>query len=156
MTISAHIVGNLVSDPELKFTPNGKAVANTSIAVNHGRKDDSGQWQQTGATFLRISLWGHQAEEAAEKLRKGQKVQAQGRIETRKYATQQGEERESLEMQVFEIGPVLAKFPPKDQQSSGLSGGQQQSGWGTQPAGDTWGGTPSDGGSWGTPGGSPF
>ena len=157
MSITAHVVGNLVSDPEIKFTPSGKAVASTSIAINHGRKDQSGQWQDTGVTFLRISMWDHLAEEAAEKLRKGQKVQVQGRIETRAFE-KDGEQRTSLEMQVFEIGPVLAKFPPKDQRQGGQSqggfaGGQPQSGgWGQQPPAQSgWGGGQPSGGGWDTP-----
>ena len=115
MSIQASVTGRITSDPDLQFGQSGKARATFSIAVNHSAKDQQGNWQDTGATFLRVTLWEHQAEQAAEKLQKGMRVTARGRIETRAYKAQDGTEGTSLEMRVDDIGPALDKYPPKGQ-----------------------------------------
>lgn len=151
MTIQASVVGRLTSDPDLKFTQSGKAVANLTIAVNHRKKDQQGNYQDSGATFLRVSLWEHQAEQAAEHLRKGQLVQARGRIETRQYE-KDGETRTSLEMQVDDIGQLIQKYPPRDHSQSGYGNPGQQN-----PSADPWGSQPqSQQGGWETSDEPPF
>lgn len=143
MSIQAAVTGRLTGDPELRFTPGGKAVAQLSIAVNHRKKNQSGEYEDSGATFLRASLWEYQAEQAAELLRKGQLVTARGRIETRFYKTKDGTEGSSLEMQVDDIGPAIPRFAPKNSTAPASTGG----GWGSST--DSWGGDTSSGGSWG-------
>lgn len=156
-SIQSKVTGRLTSDPELVFGQNNKARASFSIAVDHGRKDQQDQWQKTGATFLRVTLWGYHAEQAAERLQKGQMVIAWGRIETRFFTTKEGEEGKSLEMQVDDIGPALSKWAPKNDGAGGASttggfAGTGGGGWSNEPAQDPWGGQPaSGGGSWGTP-----
>lgn len=132
MTIQASVTGRLTGDPDLQYGQSGKARATFSIAVNHATKDQQGQWQDTGATFLRVTLWEHQAESAAEKLQKGMRVTARGRIETRAYQAQDGSEGKSLEMRVDDIGQALDKYPPKAQNAP-----QPQ-----QPAADPWAAQP--------------
>lgn len=145
MTIQASVTGRLTGDPDLQFGQSGKARATFSIAVNHSAKDQQGQWQDTGATFLRVTLWEHQAESAAEKLQKGMRVTARGRIETRTYQAQDGTEGKSLEMRVDDIGQALDKYPPKGQNAP-----QPQ-----QPAADPWAAQPAtqpqSQGGWDTP-----
>lgn len=145
MSIIASVVGRLTADPDLRFVPSGKAVANLNIAVNHRKKDQQGDWHDSGTTFLRVSLWEHQAEQAAEHLRKGQLVQARGRIETREYE-KDGEKRTSLELLVDDIGPVIQKYPPRDQSQSNFGNPGQQN-----PSSDPWGGQPAQGGGWDAP-----
>ena len=147
MSIISTVIGRLTQDPDLNFSQNGKAYANFSIAVDHNRKNrQTNEWEKTGATFLRVTLWEHMAEDAAEKLRKGQRVIAQGQVVTRFYEDRDGKEGKSLEFSAQEIGPLLDKWAPKDQQpqGGGFGGGQAQS------AADPWGGQPKGGG-WGAP-----
>lgn len=148
MSIQASITGRLTGDPELRWTPGGKAVASLSIAVNHRRKNQAGEYEDSGTTFLRASLWEYQAEQAADQLRKGQLVTARGRIETRTWTDKDGQQRDSLELQVDDIGAVIAKYPPKGQSQPASSPG----GFGGAPQSqsDPWGGQPSGGG-WDTP-----
>lgn len=145
MSATSTVVGNITHEPDLQYGQSGKARTTFSIAVNHSRKNrQTDQWEQTGTTFYRVTLWEHQAESAAEHLRKGQRVIAFGRIETRTFQRQDGTEGTSLELNVTEIGPALNKYPPKDQQSQpgGFGSGQQPQpdAWSQpQPAQDGWG-----------------
>jgi single-strand DNA-binding protein len=102
------VVGNLVADPELRFTPNGAAVANFTIASTARSYDkDSGQWTDGDALFLRCSIWRQAAENVAESLSKGMRVIAQGRLKQRSYETGTGEKRTVFEMDVEDIGPSI-------------------------------------------------
>ena len=145
MSIQASVTGRITGDPDLQFGQSGKARATFSIAVNHSAKDQQGNWQDTGATFLRVTLWEHQAEQAAEKLQKGMRVTARGRIETRAYKAQDGSEGTSLEMRVDDIGPALDKYPPKGQHAP------QQPAQGQQGQPDPWAAQQPAQGGWGTP-----
>lgn len=147
MSTQSSVVGNLTNDPDLQFGQSGKARATFGIAVNHSQKDQQGQWQQTGTTFYRVTLWEHLAEQAAEHLRKGQRVIARGRIETRSFTNKDGQEGTSLELRVDDIGPALAKYPPRDQSQSNFGNPGQQN-----PSSDPWGGQPQSqqSGGWGT------
>ena len=145
MSIQASVTGRITSDPDLQFGQSGKARATFSIAVNHSAKDQQGNWQDTGATFLRVTLWEHQAEQAAEKLQKGMRVTARGRIETRAYKAQDGTEGTSLEMRVDDIGPALDKYPPKGQHAP------QQPPQAAQPQPDPWSTPQPAQGGWDTP-----
>ncbi|MEX3609746.1 single-stranded DNA-binding protein [Rothia sp. LK2588] len=102
------IVGNLTGDPELRFTPNGVAVANFTIASTPRTFDkQAGEWRDGETLFLRASAWKDLAENTAESLRKGMRVIAQGRLKSRTYETQEGERRTSMELELDEIGPSL-------------------------------------------------
>ena len=144
------VIGRLTSDPELTFSQQGKAQAKFSIAENHSRKNQqTGQWEEIGATFYRVTLWEHHAEQAAEQLRKGMRVIAHGRTVTRKYTTKDGTEGTSFELNVDDIGPAIDKYPPKGQQQAAQ---QNNAGWGAQPpAQDPWGAGQPQGGGWDAP-----
>ena len=102
------IVGNLTDDPSLRFTPNGLAVANFTIASTPRIYDrQAGEWRDGEALFLRGSCWREFAENVAGSLRKGMRVIAQGRLKQRSYETREGEKRTTFELEVDEIGPAL-------------------------------------------------
>jgi single-strand DNA-binding protein len=102
------VVGNLTSDPELRYTQNGLAVANFTIASTPRNFDRaSNDWKDGDALFLRASVWREFAEHVAGSLTKGSRVIATGRLKQRSYETKDGEKRTSIELEVDEIGPSL-------------------------------------------------
>jgi single-strand DNA-binding protein len=102
------VVGNLTSDPELRYTQNGLAVANFTIASTPRNFDRaSNDWKDGEALFLRASVWREFAEHVAGSLTKGSRVIATGRLKQRSYETKEGEKRTSIELEVDEIGPSL-------------------------------------------------
>lgn len=102
------IVGNLVADPELRFTPSGAGVANFTIASTPRIFDKTKQeWVDGEALFLRCNIWREAAENVAETLTRGQRVIATGRLKQRSYETREGEKRTSMELEIEEIGPSL-------------------------------------------------
>ncbi|WP_080792008.1 single-stranded DNA-binding protein [Corynebacterium pacaense] len=103
------VVGNLVADPELRFTPSGAAVANFRIASTPRRRDpQTNQWVDGEALFLACNVWRQAAENVAESLTKGMRVIVQGRLRQRSYETREGEKRTVFEVEVDEVGPSLA------------------------------------------------
>lgn len=102
------VVGNLTADPELRYTQNGLAVANFTIASTPRTFDrQANEWKDGEALFLRASVWREFAEHVASSLTKGSRVIAQGRLKQRSYETKEGEKRTSIELEVDEIGPSL-------------------------------------------------
>jgi single-strand DNA-binding protein len=102
------VIGNLTSDPELRWTPSGAAVANFTIASTPRTLDRQTQeWKDGEALFLRCSVWRQAAENVAESLTRGSRVMAQGRLKQRSYETKEGENRTVIELEVDEIGPSL-------------------------------------------------
>jgi single-strand DNA-binding protein len=102
------VVGNLTSDPELRYTQNGLAVANFTIASTPRNFDRATNDFKDGETlFLRASVWREFAEHVAGSLTKGTRVIATGRLKQRDYQTKEGEKRTSIELEVDEIGPSL-------------------------------------------------
>jgi single-strand DNA-binding protein len=102
------VVGNLTSDPELRFTPNGAAVASFTIASTPRTLDRAtNEWKDGEALFLRCSIWRQAAEHVAESLQKGARVIVQGRLKQRTFETREGEKRTVIELDVDEIGPSL-------------------------------------------------
>ena len=91
------IIGNLGADPELRYTPSGKAVANLRVAVNNNRRGPDGEWVEE-TLWLRVEVWEQAAERAAEQLRKGNKVYAEGQLRAREYEGSDGQKRTSLEL----------------------------------------------------------
>jgi len=140
------VVGNLVDDPELRFTPSGAAVANFRIASTPRTFDrQTNEWKDGEALFLSCSVWRQAAENVAESLQKGMRVVVQGNLRSRQYETREGEKRTVFEIQVDEVGPSLRYATAKvtrTQRSGGSSyGGGQQGG---QPGGQGAQGGPSD------------
>ena len=102
------IIGNLTSEPELRWTPSGAAVANFTIASTPRTLDrQSQEWKDGEPLFLRCSVWRQAAENVAESLTRGSRVMAQGRLRQRSFETKEGEKRTVVEMEVDEIGPSL-------------------------------------------------
>lgn len=102
------VVGNLTADPELRYTQNGLAVANFTIASTPRTFDRaSNEWKDGEALFLRASVWREFAEHVAGSLTKGARVIATGRLRQRGYETKEGEKRTAIELEVDEIGPSL-------------------------------------------------
>ena len=102
------IVGNLTADPELRFTPNGVAVANFTVASTPRTFDrQSGQWRDGDALFMRCAIWRDAAEHVAESLTRGNRVVVQGRLRQRSFETRDGDKRTVVELDVDEIGPSL-------------------------------------------------
>lgn len=102
------VVGNLVADPELRYTQNGLPVANFTIASTPRHFDkQSNEWKDDDALFMRCSLWREFAEQVAGSLTKGMRVIASGRLKQRSYQDREGNNRTSIELEVDEIGPSL-------------------------------------------------
>ncbi|MGH3308566.1 MAG: single-stranded DNA-binding protein [Nocardioides sp.] len=159
------VVGNLVDDPELRFTPSGAAVANFRIASTPRTFDkQTNEWKDGDALFLTCSVWRQAAENVAESLQKGMRVVVQGRLKSRQYETREGEKRTVFEIDVDEVGPSLKYATAKvtRTQRSGSGGGYGAQQGGGQPANDPWAtpapqGAPAGGQSggtdpWGAPG----
>jgi len=139
------VVGNLTSDPELRYTQNGLAVANFTIASTPRNFDRaSNEWKDGEALFLRASVWREFAEHVAGSLTKGSRVIATGRLKQRSYETKEGEKRTSIELEVDEIGPSLryATATVSRAANAGRSGAAlgNDEPWGspTAPAADPW------------------
>ena len=156
------IAGNLVDDPQLRYTPTGQAVANFRIASTPRWQDrQSGEWKDGDSLFLSCNVWRQAAENVAESLQRGMRVIVQGRLRQRSYETKEGEKRTVYEIEVDEVGPSLrnasAKFTKSTRstggggfgggQSGGGGGGQSgYGGGGGRPADDPWASSDSGGG----------
>ena len=105
-TNSVTVIGNLVEDPELRFTPSGVAMAKIRVAVNRRWRDQSNEWQEE-TSFFGGTLWREAAENAAESLTKGARVIITGSLEQRQWETQEGEKRSVVELRIDEMGPSL-------------------------------------------------
>jgi len=127
------VVGNLVDDLELRFTPSGAAVANFRIASTPRTFDrQTNEWKDGDALFLSCSVWRQAAENVAESLQKGMRVVIQGRLKQRSYETREGEKRTVVELEVDEVGPSLAFATAKVTRASRSGGGGGYSGGGGQ------------------------
>jgi single-strand DNA-binding protein len=134
MSNNVTLIGNLVEDPELRFTPSGVALAKIRLAVNRRWQKD-GQWQED-TSFFGGTVWREQAETVAESLQKGTRVIVTGRLEQRSWETDQGEKRSVVEIQIDEIGPSLrwaTATVNKTQRSDDWSSNNQQAASATAP-----------------------
>jgi single-strand DNA-binding protein len=152
------VVGNLTSDPELRFTPSGAAVANFTVASTPRQFDrQTNEWKDQETLFLNCSVWRQAAENAAESLQRGMRVIVQGRLKARSYETREGEKRTVFEIDVEEVGPSLKMATAKVTKTTRSGGGQGGGGfsggsddpWATQSAGAGQGGGQASGGGWG-------
>jgi single-strand DNA-binding protein len=96
------IIGNLGADPELRYTPSGKAVTNLRVAVNDRSRGPDGEWVEE-TMWIRVEVWDQAAERAAEQLRKGNKIYAEGQLRAREYEGNDGQRRTSLELRFARI-----------------------------------------------------
>ena len=117
------IIGNLGADPELRYTPGGKAVAELRVAVNDRSKGPDGEWQEETQWF-RVELWEQAAERAAERLRKGHKVFAEGQLRAREWEGKDGQKRTSLEIRFARVQSLERRDPAEGGgYGGGFSGG---------------------------------
>ncbi|PDP87557.1 single-stranded DNA-binding protein [Glycomyces fuscus] len=138
------LVGNLVDDPELRFTPSGAAVANFRVASTPRTFDRaSGEWKDGESMFLTCTVWRQYAENVAESLQRGMRVIVQGRLKQRSYETREGEKRTVFEIDVDEVGPALRSATAKVTKSQRQGGG---GGFGGGGGGGFGGGQPQGGG----------
>jgi single-strand DNA-binding protein len=100
------LIGNLVDDPELRFTPSGVALAKVRIAVNRRWRDQNDEWQEE-TSFFTGTCWRSLAENVAESLEKGSRVIVTGRLQQRSWETQDGDRRSVVEVVIDDIGPSL-------------------------------------------------
>jgi single-strand DNA-binding protein len=159
---SITIVGNLVADPEIRYTPTGQAVATFRVASTPRFLDKTtNEWKDGDSLFLSCNVWRQAAENVAESLQRGMRVIVSGRLRQRSYETKEGEKRTVYEVEVDEVGPSLRNASAKvtrSQRSGGFGGQGGPSGpggqggygggaggraaasedpWATEPAGDS-------------------
>jgi single-strand DNA-binding protein len=128
------VIGNLTTDPELRFTPAGAAVANFTVASTPRTFDrESGEWRDGDALFLRCSVWRQYAENVAESLGRGARVIVHGRLRQRSFDTKEGEKRTVLELDVDEIGPSLRYATAKVTKATHATGGDGSGSWTPEP-----------------------
>jgi single-strand DNA-binding protein len=108
------LVGNLVDDPELRFTPSGAAVAKFRMASTPRYLDkQTNEWKDGESLFLSVNVWRQAAENVAESLQRGMRVIVQGRLKQRSYETKEGEKRTVYEVEADEVGPSLRSASAK-------------------------------------------
>lgn len=141
------VVGNLVDDPELRFTPSGAAVAKFRVASTPRTFDrQTNEWKDGDSLFLTCSVWRQAAENVAESLTKGTRVVVQGRLKQRSYEDREGIKRTVYDLDVDEVGASLRNATAKVTKTTGRGGqGGGGGGWGGggqqgggAPAGDPW------------------
>jgi len=146
------IAGNLVNDPEIRFTSGGQAVATFRVASTPRTRDNStGEWRDGDTLFLTVIAWRQMAENVAESLQRGMRVLVTGRLRQRSYETREGEKRTVYEVEADDVGPSLRSASAKVTRATrtgdgGGSGGRQHAGsrdsapggGGSGPAADPW------------------
>src|SRR5271165_276657 len=147
------IIGNLVNDPELRYTPTGQAVATFRVASTPRFMDrTTNEWKDGDSLFLSCNVWRQAAENVAESLQRGMRVIVSGRLRQRSYETKEGEKRTVYEVEVDDVGPSLRNASAKvnrvarsgsgdggyggGQRGSGGSGGRSSGGQGSAGGGD--------------------
>jgi single-strand DNA-binding protein len=143
------IVGNLVEDPNLRFTASGQAVASFRLASTPRYMDrQTNEWKDGEGLFLTVNVWRQMAENVAESLQKGSRVIVQGRLRQRSYETREGEKRTVYEIEADDVGPSLRNATARVNKTSRGGGGFSGGGTGngdSGPANDPWSTPPSGG-----------
>ena len=136
------IVGNLVEDPNLRFTASGQAVASFRIASTPRFLDKAtNEWKDGDGLFLTVNVWRQMAENCAESLVKGSRVIVQGRLKQRSYETKEGEKRTVYEIEADDVGPSLRNATARvNKTTRGGGGGFSGGGGGDMGSGvaDPW------------------
>jgi single-strand DNA-binding protein len=150
------IIGNLVSDPELRFTPSGAAVAKFTVASTPRYLDKAtNEWKDGDSLFLTCQIWRQAAENVAESLTRGTRVIVSGRLKQRSYETKEGEKRTVYEVEVDEVGPSLRNATAKVTKMTRAGGSGGAAGFSSPTdftADDPWSASPVGGG-WASSGG---
>ena len=113
------MTGNVVDDPELRFTPSGKAVVNFRVASSQRKKTEAGGWVDGDTCFLTVNAWEQQAEAIAEQLQRGSKVVVTGTLRQRDYEDRDGNKRSVYEVQAYDVALVVR--PPKAEREKSTS-----------------------------------
>jgi single-strand DNA-binding protein len=146
------LVGNLVDDPELRFTPSGAAVAKFRIASTPRFLDkQTNEWKDGESLFLSCNVRRQAAENVAETLQRGMRVIVQGRLKQRSYETKEGEKRTVFEVEVDEVGPSLRNATAKITKAQRGGGGKFAGGGGSGGSGGGGGGGGGSEDPWATP-----
>ena len=128
------LIGNIVNDPELKYTPQGIAVASFRVASTPRKFDrQANEFKDGDSLFLTCTVWRQAAENAAESLQRGMRVIVSGNLRQRSYETREGEKRTVYEVEADEVGPSLRNASAKVNRSSRSTGAQS-----APAAGDPW------------------
>jgi single-strand DNA-binding protein len=114
------LVGNLTDDPEVRFTPQGTAVASFRLAVTPRVKDSEG-WKDGETSFFRINAWRDLGEHVTDSLSKGDRALVLGRLKTRSWETPEGERRSVVEVEAEEVGPSLKWATATPQRANGTA-----------------------------------
>jgi len=130
----AMIIGNLGRDPEMRYTPNGQAVTQFTVAVNRNYKDANGEWKEETEWF-RVVAWAALAERTAEYLRKGHKVYVEGRLQTRSWEDKDGQKRYTTEL----VANTITSLQPRNRDDAGGEPSGAPVARGGAPAGQTGG-----------------
>jgi single-strand DNA-binding protein len=149
------VIGNLVDDPQLRYTSTGLAVASFRVASTPRFLDkNTNEWKDGDSLFLSCNVWRQAAENVAESLQRGMRVIVSGRLKQRSYETKEGEKRTVYEVEVDDVGPSLRNASAKVNRSTRATGGAGGSGGygsaggraGSAPADDPWASDPADAG----------
>jgi single-strand DNA-binding protein len=142
------VVGNLVADPELRFTSAGQPVATFRVASTPRIMDrQTNEWKDGDSLFLTCNVWRQAAENVAESLQRGMRVIVTGRLKQRNYETKEGEKRTVFEVEVDDVGPSLRNASAKvNRASRGGGEGGFGGGGGNRPASSGGGGGSYSGG----------
>lgn len=146
------IVGNLAADVELKFTPQGKAVAKFPVATSERFKNDKGEWDSRNLTYWNIIVWDKQAENIADSIGKGDEVIVYGKAYTTSWEDKNtGEKRTRMEVTATKVAVSLARASVKVTKSFTKTEGVSADAWNSTPVNDPWSQGTVKGGGWGTP-----
>jgi single-strand DNA-binding protein len=141
------VVGNLVADPELRFTASGQPVATFRVASTPRVRDNaSGEWKDGDSLFLTCNVWRQAAENVAESLQRGMRVIVTGRLKQRSYETKEGEKRTVYEIEVDDVGPSLRNASAKVARANRTAGTGGSGGFGGGQGGNGGQGGQSSGG----------
>lgn len=140
------VVGNVVAEPELRFTPAGAAVCNFRVASTPRTfNKQTNQWEDGEAMFLTCNVWKQAAENVAQSIVKGMRVIVSGRLKARSFTTKESENRTVFEIDVDEVGPSLRYASAQVTRNPREGGGQTQGGGQQAPAQDPWNSAPTGG-----------
>lgn len=106
MDNSVTVAGNLVADPELRYTASNSPVASLRLAVNRRWRTKNDEWEEQ-TSFFDVTVWGDQADNVKDSLRKGDRVMVSGRIEQQTWETDTGDKRSTVKIIADEVGPSL-------------------------------------------------
>lgn len=107
MSIQITATGRATKDPEVKFLPSGQSVTNFKIAVNHRKKNQSGEWVDDSTSFLNVEMWGKKGENVAEQVKKGHMLTVTGHLKVRQYETRDGTKGTAVELNASEVARTV-------------------------------------------------